>query len=87
MIWNFILNFILAFFDAIFSFIPSIDKLPPIGGYDIDTALVNGMADINLIFYTAWYLYYMFLGFLAILFYHGVVKQLLRFLLGHRAPH
>lgn len=85
MIFNFFLNFIILTFGAIFTVLPSATKLPTIGGYDIDGALVTGMGAFHTFVAAFWPIQDMFYGALAIFAYFGI-KMLARLLLGHRAP-
>lgn len=86
MITTLILNIIIMFVGALFFWLPEITALPTIVGYDIDTALVNGVGNLNVWLNAFWPLKYMIGGFLALMFYYGI-KMVLIFLLGHRAPH
>jgi hypothetical protein len=56
-----------------------------IGGFDIDTALLNGVGQLKFFFTIFWPIADMFLGFLFLMGYYGL-KMLLGFILGHRAP-
>ena len=70
---------------AIFAWLPSVTTLPTIGGYNIDTALAQGIG----MFYTyagvVWPVWDVFLGFLFLIGYY-TLKMVLKFFLGHRAP-
>ncbi len=85
MVINLLINVITLLLGSIFSHFPSVTTLPPIFGYDIDTAMVSGMGGFNTFITTFWPVKYMFEGFLAILAYFGI-KMVARLLLGHRAP-
>lgn len=85
MIITFLLNLVVAVLNIIFSWLPTITTLPTVNGYDIDTALLNGMGQLNLVMQTFWPLQTMFNGFLVLMGYYGI-KMTLRLFLGHRAP-
>ncbi len=85
MIVSLFINFVILVIGAIFSFLPVVTTLPTIGGFDIDAALVTGIGQFNTVANAFWPLYYVFLGFLALLVYFAV-KIGIRFFLGHRAP-
>jgi hypothetical protein len=80
-----ILNVIVLIVGVIFSWLPLVDTLPTIFGYDIDNALVVGMGYTNVFFETFWPLAILFQGFLILMFYY-MIKMTLRPFLGHRAP-
>lgn len=86
MIVIFLINVIVAILSVIFGWLPDVTKLPTIVGYDIDSALVTGMGQINTIMKSVWVLQYLIGGFLAIMGYH-LIKIVLKFILGSRAPH
>ena len=85
MIINLFLNIVVLFFGALFSWLPIVDRLPLIFSFDIDTAMVTGIGQLNVFMQTFWPLKYMFLGFLTIMTYY-LLKIGVRFFLGHRAP-
>lgn len=85
MIIAFLFNLIVLIIGAVFSLLPAVDKLPEIGGVDIDTELVTGIGQLHAFMTAFWPLIYIFGGFLVILGYYGL-KMGLRFLIGHRAP-
>lgn len=85
MIFTFILNLVVTIFGIIFEGLPKVTTLPTINGFDIDTALINGVGDLNVVFGTFWYLKDVFIGGLIILTYFGI-KMLLKTVLGSRAP-
>lgn len=85
MIINLLLNVFILFIGAIFSWLDVVETLPQIGGYDIDTALVNGVGQMNQFFFTFWYLQIMFYGFLFLLGYFAV-KNIIKFFLGSHTP-
>ena len=68
----------------IFAWFPIITTLPTIGGFDIDSALVNGMGQFNTFVNAFWFLEVIFQGFLFLMGYY-TLKLLLRFLLGNRS--
>ncbi len=79
-----LLNLLVGIVGIFFSWLPQVDTLPAIGGYDVDTALVSGMGYLNTFFTTFWPLKIMFTGFLVLMGYY-IVKLVLRFFLGHRS--
>ena len=85
MIISFLLNTIVLVLGAIFSLFAVVTTLPTVAGFNIDAALVTGMAELNTFFVAFWPIWIMFQGFLAILLYFSL-KLILRFFLGHRAP-
>ena len=85
MITNAILDLIVGLFNLAFSWLPDVVTLPTIVGYDIDTALVNGMGYVKSFFGTFWFMTVMFEGFLFLMGYY-VIKMTLRLLLGNRIP-
>lgn len=85
MITTLLLNIIIMFVGALFFWLPQVTTLPTIMGYDIDTALVNGVGMLNTWLNAFWPMQYLIGGFLVLMGYYGL-KMLLRFILGHRAP-
>jgi hypothetical protein len=85
MITNLFINFVVLMLGAVFSWLPPVDKLPSIHGYDLDTALVNGMGMLHTFFVAFWPIGYMFDGFMALMVYFAL-KMAIVFVLGHRAP-
>ena len=85
MILGFLLKSLVALVAAIFSIFPTVDKIPSIGGFDIDTELLKGIGTLNTILDTFWPLKILMNGFLFILAYYGV-KILIRLFLGSRSP-
>ena len=85
MIINLFLNLIVLIIGVILSWLPTVTTLPLINGYDIDTAFVTGMSQLNSLFTTFWALSIMFQGFLFIMAYY-ILKLTLKFFLGHRSP-
>jgi membrane protein required for beta-lactamase induction len=73
------------FISAIFMWLPVVDKLPTIGGFDIDGALATGVAELHGIMHVFWLLQDIFFGFVALLTFYAV-KMGIVFFLGHRAP-
>lgn len=71
---------------VMFSWLPDVETLPTIGGYDIDGALVLGMGQFNSFIETFWAIGIMFQGFLFIAGYFAI-KMVLQLFLGHRTPH
>lgn len=85
MIVNFLINVVVIVLAALFSWLPTVDKLPTIVGFDIDTALVSGVGQFKALTNVFWFLSIIFSGFLFLLGYYAL-KQVLKFFLGHRAP-
>ena len=69
----------------VFAWLPKVETLPNIVGYDIDTALVSGTSMFYRFAEIVWPVQIVMQGFLVLLFYFGI-KMILRFFLGHRAP-
>ncbi len=80
-----ILNFISIALGFIFGWLPVVDKLPTIGGFDIDAALVTGMGQFNNFIQTFWPIQILMQGFLVLMGYYAI-KMLVRFFFGSRAP-
>lgn len=85
MLINLLLNFMVMTVGAIFSWLPTVETLPTIGGYDVDAALVTGMGQVMTFFNTFWPLKIMFQGFLFLLGYYAI-KIGIRFFFGARSP-
>jgi hypothetical protein len=86
MIFNFLINFVILLFGAVFDVLPHVRTIPVILGVDIDSVLVNGVGYINGFVTPIWPLRYMLDGAFVILFYHAL-KLSLQVMLGSRAPH
>lgn len=85
MILQAIINLILIFIGAILSWLPTVQKLPAVNGYDIDAALSNGMSMFYNLESNIWFLGIIFSGFIVLIGYYST-KMVLKFFLGHRAP-
>lgn len=85
MIVNLILNTVVLFVGAIFSWLPVVTTLPTIGGFDIDAALVSGMGIFNYYCTIVWPIHTIFLGFLVLMGYY-TLKVGLRVFFGNRTP-
>lgn len=85
MITALILNIVILIVGSIFSLFPTIDTLPTIAGFDIDTALVQGVGFLKRFFQTFWIFQSILNGFLTLTGYY-VVKLIAQFFLGSRAP-
>jgi hypothetical protein len=77
------LNVAVLFLGAIFSWLPTVDTLPTIIGYDIDGLLNLGAGYVAGVLQAFWPLGIMFQGFLALMVYFSI-KMVLRFFLGSR---
>lgn len=86
MIWYYILLFCTNLLTVVFSWLPTVTTLPQILGVDVDTYLVQAVGYFYSVTSAIWPLYDLFQG---VLFWVGylVLKMVLRFFLGHRAPH
>lgn len=85
MIINFLLNIVVLVLSIIFGWLPLIEKLPSIVGYDIDTALSNGMGQLAFVISNVWPLQVFFQGFLFLMGYF-VLKMVVKVFFGSRAP-
>lgn len=85
MIINLLLNLIVGVIGVIFSVLPTVEKLPSIAGYDIDSAMVSGMGYFNSVIAVWWPFGIILQGALFIMSYYGI-KLSLKFLIGHRTP-
>lgn len=85
MIINFILNVVVLILSVIFGWLPSIEKLPSIVGFDIDTALSNGMGQLAFVMTNVWPLQIFFQGFAFLMSYY-ILKMVVKFFFGSRAP-
>lgn len=70
---------------ALVSWLPIVTTLPPIAGYDIDTALVNGVGQAYNFFEVMWVVKDVLLGALFLWGFYGLMLGV-RLFLGHRAP-
>lgn len=86
MIWSYLISAIVWVLNALTSWLPSVNTLPTIGGVDIDTALVGGVAQAYQYASTFWMIGDVLIGALFIWGYY-IIKMLVRILLGSRAPH
>ncbi len=85
MIIQAILDLITDFLTAIFSWLPQVNTLPTIGGFDIDTTLSSGMGGFYSFIHVFWPIEIMFKGFLFIMGYY-TIKIVLRLFMGSRSP-
>lgn len=85
MLINLLLNALVMAVGAIFSWLPQVETLPTIAGYDIDAALVTGIGQVNTFLNAFWPLKIMFQGFLFLLGYYAI-KIGIRFFFGSRSP-
>lgn len=69
----------------LFSWTGVVTSLPSIGGYDLDTALIGGVAEFQTYANSVWPIRDVFIGFGFMLGYY-FLKMVLKFFLGHRAP-
>ncbi len=85
MIINLLLNTLVLILGAIFSWLPTVTKLPTIGGFDIDTALSTGMGEFHTFVNSFWLFRDIFVGFIFLMGYY-IIKIVVTLFLGHRAP-
>lgn len=85
MIISLLINVIITILGAIFVWLPRVDKLPNIGSFDIDAAMVSGLTYFNRILDVFWPIKTVMTAFLILMGYYGL-KMLVRFFLGSRAP-
>jgi len=85
MIVQYILLGVVYTLQIIFFWLPTVSVLPTIGGFDIDTYLVQGVGYFKTYSNAVWPVHDVFLGFLALLSWY-TLKMILKFVLGHRAP-
>lgn len=85
MIIMLLINVVVLFLGAIFSWLPTVETLPNIIGVDIDAQLNLGSGYVASIREYFWPLDLMFQGFLALMVYFSI-KMALTFFLGNRAP-
>jgi len=85
MIITLLLNILVLVVAVIFSWLPDVTTLPALLNYDIDGALVTGVGYAKTFFITFWPLGILFQGFTILMLYY-VIKIILRFFIGHRAP-
>lgn len=86
MLWYYIILFISTVLGYAFNWLPKVETLPLILGVDIDAQLVSGMGMFYTYAQAVWPIYIVFQGALILLAYYAI-KMVLRFFLGHRAPH
>jgi hypothetical protein len=80
-----LLMFFMSALSVIFSWLPAVTTLPTIGGYDIDTALVQGVGQAYTFANDIWPIYDVFLGAAFVWGYYAL-KLVARLIMGHRAP-
>lgn len=68
-----------------FFFLPVVNTLPNIAGYDIDTALVTGVGQAYQFAGVIWPIYDVLLGALVLWTFHALML-FVKLLIGHRAP-
>jgi hypothetical protein len=68
-----------------FFFLPQVNTLPTIAGYDIDTALLQGVGQAYTFASTVWVIWDVLLGALFLWAFHGLML-FIKLLIGHRAP-
>jgi hypothetical protein len=85
MIINLLLNVLVLFIGALFSWLPVVTVLPTIADFDIDSALNNGVGQMYTVFNAFWVFGVMFQGFLFLMGYY-VLKKIVRFFLGSHSP-
>ncbi len=85
MIFQALINMFIILIGAVLSWLPVVTKLPAVNGYDIDTALVQGMGFFYSVETNIWPLGIVFAGFIFLIGYY-TLKMVLKFFLGHRAP-
>jgi hypothetical protein len=85
MIINLLIDLVIYILGALLFLLPDVTKFPSIMGFDIDTALVSGIGQLQTFMLAFWPLKIMFGGFLFLMGYYAL-KIGLRFIIGHRAP-
>lgn len=85
MIWYYIILFITSILNVTFSWLPKVETLPTILGVDVDTQLLFGVHLINRLSELFWMMGDLVAAAKIMLGYY-VIKMVLRFFLGHRAP-
>jgi hypothetical protein len=84
MIITWLLTTLLSILSAIFSFLPLVTTIPFIGGYDIDTALTNGVGQAYDFANAVWVIKDVLIGASFIWAYYAL-KILARLILGSRS--
>ncbi len=79
-------NIFVLIVSFIFSWLPQIDVLPTIFGYDIDSALVAGIGQLNTFLNSLWPLKIMFQGALILLSYFALKNMIIKLFFGSRTP-
>lgn len=85
MIINLLLNLIVLIIGSVFSWLPRVEKLPEIIGFDVDAFLVQGIGYIGTISDYLWPVTLVFGAALIVGFYLGL-KLMIKLIMGHRAP-
>lgn len=85
MIINLVLNVIIDLMIGVFYFLPVVDTLPTMFGYDIDSTLITAMAILQRVTEVVWPLGIAFKGFLVLMGYY-ITKLTLKIFLGSRTP-
>lgn len=86
MIWYYIILFITQLLTTVFSWLPSITMLPTIGGVDVDTYLVQAVGFFYSFTSAFWPIGDLYQGVMVYVGYL-TIKMVLKFIIGHRAPH
>lgn len=85
MITDQVLNIIAQGFIALLGWLPDVTTLPTIGGYDIDTALVNGVSGAYTFANVVWPVYDVLVGAAFIWAFH-MTMIFAKMILGSRVP-
>lgn len=85
MIWYYLILFITSVLNVTFSWLPKVETLPVIMGIDVDAQLVLGMNLINRLSELFWMMGDLLIAAKVMLGYY-MIKMVLKFFLGHRAP-
>lgn len=80
-----LLGAVIDFINALVGWLPLVDKLPTVLGFNLDGALVMAVGMMRTLFTTFWVLGIVFEGFIALMGYYSI-KMIAKLLLGSRTP-
>jgi hypothetical protein len=80
-----LLQMFIGTLNVLFGWLPQITRLPEIGGFDIDTALVGGVQLLYRFLDSMWPIKIMFQGFLFLMSFY-LIKIIGGLILGSRLP-
>lgn len=85
MIWTYLFIFISSVLNGVFSFLPTVTKLPTLFGIDMDAQLVGAMGVLNDIMTYYWPIRDLFVA-VAFFLTYKIIMMVIKIFLGSRAP-